>query len=133
MKTFFGLFFILCFVALSIDSRGQTISLPDFASVDSVRVQKRKINPIDSVRSVRLITINYTPDTTISRGIWQDSSTLSNRIFAEIWNQNMEDAAVSAAIFQRGFKQKGFTEFSKLYQRITNRQYWQTTWERFNA
>lgn len=118
----------------------QTDGLPDIRSVDSIRVIKVKLNPTDSVRKIRFITFSYTQnpiskglDTARVNGALHDSLTLLQTLFARIYNENMEAAAVTRAAYSNNQKGKGVNEYYKMFRRIANRNYDAVTWQLYKT
>lgn len=113
--------------------------LPDISIVDSVRIQKIKLKPTDTVRAMRLITISYKPlsaggvDTVTSKGAYLDSLQLLQAIAQKIVNENQRAADATYLWYQALKNNKGLGQYYKLFQRVGQGTYYQYMWNQSGA
>ncbi len=103
--------------------------LPDLERIDTMRIQKGKVRPTDTLVSLRFITVDVQGDSV--RGKWQDSAAVVESMLFTVWEEQNKLSAITNELWKSLRKTRGVDIYSRQIRRTTNRTYTEITFDRF--
>lgn len=137
MKNLFSIALLL--FSVSVFAQVQPSDLPDISKVYKVTVDKKKINPQDTVKKVRLIPRYLDPksdgsvDTLTARGVYLDSAGIANAVIQKIIETNQAAAEATYRWFGSLSVAPGLANYNGIYKDITGQSIYTQTWAAYGS
>jgi hypothetical protein len=134
-----NLTFLFLLISVSVFAQVQPSDLPDITKVYKVTVDKKKINPTDTVKKVRLIPRYLDPksdgsvDTLTAKGVYLDSAGIANAVIQKIVETNQAAAEATYRWFGSLSVAPGLANYNAIYKDITGQNIYAQTWSVYGS